>query len=84
MFARSLPVSERRSEARMRSGEGGIWQRRVWEHGSGAGGDFAAHFDYVHFDPVEHGYVRRVADLAAFDVQGLGSEVLPGSLVWTG
>ena len=24
--------------------------------------DFAAHVDYVHFNPVKHGYVARVAD----------------------
>jgi putative transposase len=31
-FSRRLPINERRSEARARRGERGIWQRRYWEH----------------------------------------------------
>lgn len=62
VFARSLPVNERRSAARMRSGERGIWQRRFWEHSIRDDEDFATHVDYVHFNPVKHGYVRQVAD----------------------
>ena len=61
IFTRSLPVGERRSEARLRSGERGIWQRRFWEHAIRDDEDFAAHVDYVHFNPVKHGYVREVA-----------------------
>jgi putative transposase len=25
-------------------------------------GDFARHVDYIHFNPVKHGYVKRVKD----------------------
>lgn len=62
IFTRALPGGERRSAARVRGGERGIWQRRYWEHTIRDDDDFAAHVDYVHFNPVKHGYVRRVAE----------------------
>jgi putative transposase len=62
IFVRSLPMSERRSEARKRNGERGIWQRRFWEHAIRDDEDFAAHVDYAHFNLVKHGYVAHVAD----------------------
>lgn len=37
-------------------------QRRYWEHTIRDEDDFARHVDYVHFNPVKHGYVRRVGD----------------------
>jgi len=39
-----------------------IWQRRFWEHTIRDEADFAAHFDYIHFNPVKHGHVNRVSD----------------------
>ena len=36
----------------------GIWQRRFWEHTLEDEDDFEKHFDYIHFNPVKHGYVR--------------------------
>jgi putative transposase len=62
IFARSLTMRERRSEVRRRNGERGIWQRRFWEHAIRDDEDFAAHVDYVHFNPVKHGYVAHVAE----------------------
>jgi hypothetical protein len=43
-------------------GERGIWQRRFWKHLLRDERDFSAHMDYVHFNPVKHGHVARVAD----------------------
>ena len=40
------------------------WQRRFWEHTIRDEADFAAHFDYIHFNPVKHGHVNRVSDWA--------------------
>jgi len=40
----------------------GLWQRRFWEHQIRDDLDFAKHVDYVHWNPVKHGYVIRVAD----------------------
>ncbi|MGH8334616.1 MAG: REP-associated tyrosine transposase, partial [Pseudomonas sp.] len=40
----------------------GLWQRRFWEHQIRDDLDLARHVDYVHWNPVKHGYVIRVAD----------------------
>jgi putative transposase len=61
-FSRALPRTERRSAVRALKGERGIWQRRFWEHAIRDVDDFAHHMDYVHFNPVKHGFVRSVAD----------------------
>ena len=61
-FARRLPATERRSASRRRRGERGIWQRRYWEHAIRDDCDFAFHIDYLHFNPVKHGYVVRPGD----------------------
>lgn len=61
-FSKRLPPIERRSAVRVARGERGIWQRRFWEHLIRDERDFAAHMDYVHFNPVKHGHVARVAD----------------------
>ena len=61
-FARQLPKTERRSFVRTARGERGIWQRRFWEHAIRDERDYASHMDYLHFNPVKHGYARRVMD----------------------
>lgn len=61
-FSRALPPGERRSPSRRARGERGIWQRRYWEHLIRDRRDFAAHANYIHFNPVKHGLVRRVRD----------------------
>jgi putative transposase len=61
-FARRLPKTERRSLVRTARGERGIWQRRFWEHAIRGERDYASHMDYLHFNPVKHGYARRVMD----------------------
>ncbi len=61
-FTRSLPAGERRTESRTARGERGIWQRRYWEHMIRNEQDLARHVDYIHINPVKHGYVRRVSD----------------------
>lgn len=37
-----------------------ISQRRFWEHRIRDEKDYAAHVDYIHFNPVKHGYVDQV------------------------
>ena len=61
-FSRSLPAGERISNSRAAKGERGIWQRRYWEHTIRDESDFARHIDYVHINPIKHGYVTRVRD----------------------
>jgi putative transposase len=61
-FSRHVEKGERISASRQRKQERGIWQRRFWEHQIRNERDFAAHADYIHFNPVRHGYVGCVAD----------------------
>lgn len=61
-FSKSLPPGEHRSASRIGKGERGIWQRRFWEHTIRDDRDYAAHVDYVHFNPVKHGLVSDVRD----------------------
>ena len=44
------------------NGDLALWQRRFWEHTIRDDHDFARHVDYVHFNPLKHGLVRRVRD----------------------
>lgn len=61
-FSRSLPAGEFRSPSRRARGERGIWQRRYWEHRIRDEADFAWHLDYIHWNPVKHGLVKRACD----------------------
>jgi putative transposase len=61
-FSKTLPKTERLSTVRAERGERGIWQRRYWEHLIRDDKDMQAHMDYVHFNPVKHGLVKRVID----------------------
>lgn len=62
VFSRSLLKTERISASRQSKSERGIWQRRYWEHTILDDDDFARHVDYIHINPVKHGYVTRAAD----------------------
>ncbi len=42
--------------------EGNIWQRRFWEHQIRDEEDFRLHMDYVHYNPVKHGFVAQVRE----------------------
>ena len=52
----------RLSQSRQRRNESGFWQRRFWEHLIRDETDFRRHMDYIHWNPMKHGYVKRVAD----------------------
>ena len=54
-FSIALPAQETISPSRQHQGERGIWQRRYWEHTIRDDTDYAAHMDYIHFNPVKHG-----------------------------
>jgi len=62
IFSRGLPAGERISASRAGKAERGIWQRRYWEHTLRDEKDFAWHVDYIHFNAVKHGHVKRVRD----------------------
>ncbi len=61
-FSKQLPVTEYRSNTRIKRHERGIWQRRFWEHVIRDDLDYKQHFDYIHYNPVKHGWVTRVID----------------------
>ncbi len=42
-------------------GEYDVWQRRYWEHTIRNSSDFQKHVDYIHYNPVKHGYVDHVS-----------------------
>lgn len=61
-FSRQLPKHERISKSRQRKGERGIWQRRYWEHLIRNENDYERHADYIHYNPVKHGYVSLASE----------------------
>jgi putative transposase len=61
-FSRALARSEPMSASRVRKGERGIWQRRYWEHMIRDELDLQRHLDYIHYNPVKHGYVKRASE----------------------
>lgn len=50
------------SESRMKRGEKGIWQRRFHEHLIRDEKDLFTRLDYIHYNPVKHGYTQNVKD----------------------
>jgi putative transposase len=51
-----------KSASRARKGEHGVWQRRFWEHQIQDEVDLERHVDYIHYNPVKHGYAARPGD----------------------
>jgi len=43
-------------------GERCVWQRRYWEHTLHTEDDLRAHVDYIHGNPLKHGWAERMAD----------------------
>ncbi len=52
-------MNEHRNASRISKGERGIWQRRYWEHLIRDENDFERHVDYIHYNPVKHGYAHQ-------------------------
>jgi putative transposase len=61
-FSRSCPASATLSRSQAAKGERGIWQRRYFEHLIRDDNDYARHADYIHYNPVKHGWVRSSAE----------------------
>jgi putative transposase len=49
-------------DSHAKRGEVGIWQRRFWDHLIRDERDLQRHLDYLHWNPVKHGYVKRIID----------------------
>ncbi len=61
-FSRTLSKTEPINESRRLKRERGFWQRRYWEHQIRDENDLARHVDYIHYNPVKHGYVSNPVD----------------------
>src|SRR5262249_34417452 len=51
-----------RSASRRKHCERAVWQRRFWEHAVRDADDLRRCVDYIHWNPVKHGYVVRPID----------------------
>ena len=59
-YLKKVGPGEARNESRQKRGEAAIWQRRFWEHTIRDEDDLSRHLDYIHYNPVKHGYVQSV------------------------
>ena len=74
----------------LREGSASCWQPRFWDHIIRDADDMARHLDYIHYNPVKHGFVRCAAEypwssLRAHIERGhypedWGSSGMPGTL----
>jgi putative transposase len=58
-FSRRLAKGEHIRASRQAKRERGIWQRRYWEHQIRDEIDLARYVDYIHYNPVKHGWVTQ-------------------------
>ena len=50
-----------RNRSHINKKEATVWQRRFWEHTIKDEQDYQNHFDYIHYNPVKHGFVKDVS-----------------------
>ena len=55
-------ASARQTNSRLKRRDLGLWQRRFWEHQIRDDRDFEMHVNYIHWNPVKHGYVQATMD----------------------
>ena len=48
--------------ARHKFRAGRVWQYRFWDHKIRDENDFRKHFDYIHYNPVKHGFVTKAIE----------------------
>jgi putative transposase len=61
-FSRGLDSYAQRSPSKIAKRDKGIWQRRYWEHAIRDDADLVRHVDYIHYNPVKHGYAPKASD----------------------
>jgi putative transposase len=61
-FSRGLVADAQPAASKLIKRERGLWQRRFWEHAIRDDAHLARHVDYIHYNPVKHGFVGRVRD----------------------
>lgn len=81
-----------RNESRLLKSEQAVWQRRFWEHVIRDDADFNNHLDYIHLNPVHHGFVsapsdwphssfHKLVELGAYEADW-GTDTLPKIPAW--
>ncbi|MBK4737963.1 REP-associated tyrosine transposase [Noviherbaspirillum pedocola] len=61
-FSRRVEKGESIDPSRKKKHERRVWQRRYWEHWIRDENDLRRHVDYIHYNPVKHGWVQRAVD----------------------
>ena len=59
---RYKPSNISESASRVKKGEQDVWQRRFWEHLIRDETDLSHHIEYIHYNPVKHGFVDYAKD----------------------
>jgi putative transposase len=57
-----LDIPPKLGRSAFKRGEGNLWQRRYWEHTIRDEDDFYQHCNYIHNNPVKHGWVENPTD----------------------
>jgi putative transposase len=60
-YRSNFPEPALRDQSHRYKKEATIWQRRFWEHTIRDEHDYQNHFDYIHYNPVKHGFVDQVS-----------------------
>ena len=60
-FSRQINKGERRNKSRISKNERGIWQCRYWEYLIRYERDCIHHVDYIHYNPVKHGFITKAS-----------------------
>ena len=57
-FSKHCPanIREKPGSARQHKKQQAVWQHRFWEHSLRDEKDFTQHVEYIHYNPVRHGY----------------------------
>jgi putative transposase len=50
------------TQSKIKKGEKGIWHRRYYEHTIRNEESLYQHLEYIHYNPVKHGYAKNVKD----------------------
>ncbi len=63
-FSRNYSIGESQcvTKSRLKKGERDVWQRRFWEHLIRDENDLRRHIEYIHYNPVKHGYTASPAE----------------------
>jgi putative transposase len=54
--------NELMNPSKLKRKESTFWQRRFWEHQIRDESDFQKYVDYIHYNPMKHGLVKKVSD----------------------